>query len=393
VKVLLVDPAAFTPGYDHALASALAAAGGEVELATAPFRLAAPPPAAGYRRRVAFARPLAEPRLASLARLGAPRRALRGALYPLDLARLLATSHRRPPAVVHLQWSLAPTLERAWLATLARRGAARVVTVHNPAPRRGERGASARAVRLAGDAERLIALSRWAGARLEAAGVDAARIAVVPHGIGEPPAVDRATARQRLVLPAHAPIALCAGLQRSYKGLEVALAAFREVGAALPEARLLVAGFAPDGGEAIAARVAALDLSRQVHLELRWLSDAELELHLAACDVAVLPYLEASQSGIGSLAISSERAVVASRVGGLSEMVGEEENGLLVAPGEPAALTSALVPLLADRERADAVGRRLRQRALAAGAGWTEVATATLAHYRAAVASRSVEAR
>lgn len=393
MRVLLVDPAAFTPAYDHGLAAALAAAGSEVELATAPFRLAPPSAPAGYVRRVAFARPLAAPPRLPLARRGGARRALRAALYPIDLARLLAACRRRPPEVVHLQWSLAPALERVWLAALARRGAARVVTVHNPGPRRGDRGATARAVRLVADAERSIVLSRWAGARLEAAGASAGRIAVVPHGIGGPPAVERAAARARLALPAAAPVALCAGLLRPYKGLEVALAAFREVAAALPTATLVVAGFAPEGSAALAARVAELGLAARVRLELRWLSELDLECHLAACDVVVLPYLEASQSGIGSLAISCERAVVASRVGGLSEMVGEEESGLLVAPGEPAALASALLPLLADRERADAVGVRLRRRALDAGAGWPDVAAATLAAYRVARDARPAGAR
>jgi glycosyltransferase involved in cell wall biosynthesis len=388
VRALLADPAAFTPAYDHALAAALAAAGAGIELATAPFRLAAPPATPGYAHRLVFARPMASPGLGRLAGRDGPRRALRAALYPFDLARLLAAARRRPPDVVHLQWSLAPALERAWLAALARRGVARVVTVHNPEPRRGDRGATARSARLAAGAERVIVLSRWAGGQLAAGGVPATRIAVVPHGVGPPPEVDRATARARLALPATAPIALCAGLLRPYKGLDVALAAFREVAATLPEATLVIAGRAAGAGGELAARVRALGLAERVRLELRYLAEAELDLHFAACDVVVLPYLEASQSGIGFSAIANERAVVASRVGGLGEMVGEEESGLLVAPGEPVALARALAGLLADRERADAAGRRLRRRALAAGAGWPDVAAATLAVYQSAIDAR-----
>src|SRR5262249_28877406 len=54
VRVLLADPPAFTPPYDHELAEALARAGAEVELVTSRFRFGAVPDPAGYRRRELF---------------------------------------------------------------------------------------------------------------------------------------------------------------------------------------------------------------------------------------------------------------------------------------------------------------------------------------------------
>jgi len=50
VRVVLADPPAFTPRYDHELAAALARAGAEVELVTSRFRFGEAPPADGYRR-------------------------------------------------------------------------------------------------------------------------------------------------------------------------------------------------------------------------------------------------------------------------------------------------------------------------------------------------------
>src|SRR5205085_2945440 len=50
VRVVLADPPAFTPPYDHELAAALARAGAEVELVTAPFRFGVAPTPDGYRR-------------------------------------------------------------------------------------------------------------------------------------------------------------------------------------------------------------------------------------------------------------------------------------------------------------------------------------------------------
>ncbi|HEX5145488.1 MAG TPA: glycosyl transferase family 1, partial [Conexibacter sp.] len=56
LKVELVDPSAFTPPYDRALAAALARAGADVELATSRFAYGDVPPAEGYRVREAFYR-------------------------------------------------------------------------------------------------------------------------------------------------------------------------------------------------------------------------------------------------------------------------------------------------------------------------------------------------
>ena len=54
MRVLLADPAAFTPQYDHELAAALARAGADVDLVTSPFRFGEAPEPDGYRRRELF---------------------------------------------------------------------------------------------------------------------------------------------------------------------------------------------------------------------------------------------------------------------------------------------------------------------------------------------------
>ena len=54
MRVLLADPPAFTPQYDHELASALVRAGADVELVTSPFRFGEPPEPDGYTRSELF---------------------------------------------------------------------------------------------------------------------------------------------------------------------------------------------------------------------------------------------------------------------------------------------------------------------------------------------------
>ena len=101
MRVVVADPPAFTPPYDHALATALAAAGAEVELATSRFRFGAVPVPNGYRRRELFY-PLSS-RLFVRSRLRVPLKVLE---HPFGLARLAAT-----PADLD---ALAATDEASW---------------------------------------------------------------------------------------------------------------------------------------------------------------------------------------------------------------------------------------------------------------------------------------
>jgi glycosyltransferase involved in cell wall biosynthesis len=75
--------------------------------------------------------------------------------------------------------------------------------------------------------------------------------------------------------------------------------------------------------------------------------DRTAEYFRRAC-VVVLPYIEASQSGVIPLAYSAAKPVVATTVGGLPEMVEEGRTGYLVAPRDAADLAKALVRLLLD---------------------------------------------
>ena len=102
MRVLLADPPAFTPPYDHALASALARAGAEVELVTSPFRFGDAPAPDGYRRSELF-----YPVSSTVFRRSRLRIPVKLLEHPVGLARL----KRREADVVHFQWLSAPELD------------------------------------------------------------------------------------------------------------------------------------------------------------------------------------------------------------------------------------------------------------------------------------------
>src|SRR5919198_3633646 len=106
MRVVLADPPAFTPAYDHALASALARAGAEVELVTSRFRFGEAPAANGYTRSELF-----YPLSSRLFRRSPLRLPLKVAEHPIGLTRLAA----RSADVVHVQWLAAPEIDRRLL--------------------------------------------------------------------------------------------------------------------------------------------------------------------------------------------------------------------------------------------------------------------------------------
>ena len=122
MRVVLADPPAFTPPYDHELAVALARAGADVTLVTSRFRFGETPAPDGYERRELFY-PLWS-RLFGRSRLRLP---LKAAEHPFGVAAL----RRERPDVLHVQW-LVPELDRLFF----RPHAPTVFTSHDLPPRR-----------------------------------------------------------------------------------------------------------------------------------------------------------------------------------------------------------------------------------------------------------------
>src|SRR5205807_724030 len=158
MRIVIADPPAFTPAYDHELAAALARAGADVELVTARFRFGDAPEVDGYSRRELFY-PLSS-RLFRRSRLRLP---LKAAEHPVGLAAL----RRRHADVLHMQWLAAPELD----ARLFRPQAPSVFTAHDLLPRRTARKQELWR-RLLGRFDRVVVHSERGRATLAELGVD-----------------------------------------------------------------------------------------------------------------------------------------------------------------------------------------------------------------------------
>jgi len=147
----------------------------------------------------------------------------------------------------------------------------------------------------------------------------------------------RAEARRRLALADDEKVALFFGHVRPFKGLDIALRAWREL---QTEVTLLVAGEAWWKGEE-EYRALAVGLPR-VRFDFRFIPDSEIATYFAACDVVLAPYRIEAQSGVALTAFHFARPVIATNVGGLPEIIEENVNGMLVPPEDPAALGRAV---------------------------------------------------
>jgi glycosyltransferase involved in cell wall biosynthesis len=165
----------------------------------------------------------------------------------------------------------------------------------------------------------------------------AANTSVIPHiQIGEdlPPSASKE--EEHLVL--------FFGRIWEYKGLEYLIHAEPLITARVPDARILIAG----QGEDFSRYARMMIHSDRFIVHNEFISDERAADYFRRASVVVLPYIEASQSGVIPVAYSAARPVVATTVGGLPEIVEDGRTGYLVAPRDAAQLADAITRLLLD---------------------------------------------
>ena len=323
MRVHLVDPSAFTPPYDHALAGALARAGLDVELHTSRFLYGPTPRPRGYRVIERFYGAAARPRTRGKLRM------------PVKLAEhvpeMLAYRHAaRRADVVHFQWLTVQQVDWALLPN----GRPRVLTAHDVIPREPRPGQIAATRRLVQAMDAVVVHSEHGASRIEnELGVPRDRIRVIPHGVFEHyTRIEDPAPLPPELAAVEGPVILFFGLLRPYKGIDVLLEAFRQVDGA----ELWIVGMPRMPLEPLE------ELARQaggtVRFVPRFITDDEIPAYFERADVVVLPYREIDQSGVLHTALAFGKPLVLSRVGGFAEVPG----AALVPPDDPEALAAAL---------------------------------------------------
>lgn len=363
MKVQLVDPSAFTPPYDRALAAALARCGAEVELLTSRFLYGPVPEPEGYRVRECFYRRSAE------RGLEAPgRRVFKAAEHLLDMRGLRGKLNAD---VAHYQWLTMPALD-AHLLPVKR---PRLLTAHYILPPGPSRRQIETARRLFSRMDAVVAHSEQGAARLrDELRLDPSRVRVIPHG-----AFDYLTRLpEEKPLPAElegaeGPVILFFGLLRPYKGLDLLLEAFAQV----KGAELWIVG--NPRMDTAPLRAAAQAAPGRVRFVTRFVEDAEIPAIFRRADLVVLPYRDAEHSGVLYTGLAFGKPMVLSAVGGFPE-VAATGAARLVPPGDEDALATVLAELTADPTARERLATAAREAAVGPYS-WDAVARQTLALY------------
>jgi glycosyltransferase involved in cell wall biosynthesis len=367
VRVQIVDPSAYTPPYDHALARALAAAGADVELCTSRFAHGPLAPPDGYRRREIFYRAAAHVRDARL------RRALKLLEHVPDMLRYRRLA--RAADVVHFQWLPVQHLD----AHLLPRGRPLVLSAHDILPREPRLGQREFQRRLYGHFDAIVVHSEHGRRRLtEELGVDPARVHVIAHGTFRHLAAGAQGTPQTPPFQTEKPVVLCFGLMRPYKGIDVLLEAWRGI----EHAELWIVG-------APRMDIAPLRASAPpgVRFVARFLEEHELPAYFRRADLVVLPYREIDQSGVLFTALAFGKPLLLSDAGGFPEIAATGA-ARTVPAGDSAALHDALLELLGDPATLAAMAARAR---VTAGGehSWEQVAKRTLELYERLLGARA----
>jgi glycosyltransferase involved in cell wall biosynthesis len=135
------------------------------------------------------------------------------------------------------------------------------------------------------------------------------------------------------------------GRIRAYKGLDLLRDAFRELRSVRSDLTLRVVG---EGD--VEACAPGISSTPGVTVENRWVAEREIPSLLASADAVILPYKEASQSGIAPQALAMGIPVIATPVGGLPEQVRAGHGGILARGVTSRALTDAMALLLNPEE-------------------------------------------
>jgi glycosyltransferase involved in cell wall biosynthesis len=382
MRIALIDPSLFTWPYDHELTSGLTAIGNDV-LVFGKVLPAKHPEAREPLLRQHFYPAMAMPFWDRVPKPAV--RALKGISHIGSMARLWRTLWLWRPDVIHFQWCPLPAVDGRFLP-LFRRIAPIVLTVHDTMPFNGAPGSSLQtlgALSLLRGFDHLIVHTDQGLERVSAHVGNARRIARIPHGLLHddsdrwPPTRARAAADGTVTF-------LLFGQIKPYKGIDVLLRALARLDRnTRSKCRVRVVGKPYMDTAPLTELARTLGVDDLVQFEFRFIPDAELTALLDDASVLVFPYREIEASGVLMASIARARPIIASRLGAFGELIADGQQGLLLPPGDDAALARALERVVNEP---DLLGR------LASGMDvlrtsipdWREIARRTMAVYDAA---------
>lgn len=305
------------------------------------------------------------------------------------VARLLAAVYvirRLKPDVIHFQWL--PSEAYTYFARYLRKVAPVILTVHDTVPYNDKVALSRlhrRWTKTLNHLDQLIVHTNEGRSHLESLGIKVP-IATIRHGTLQPR--DLPSSEHPIIKATNKTKFLLFGLIKPYKGVDVLLRSIKLMPPSIrQQCCFVVAGRAAMDTRPLKFLASQLQIDDSVEFIERHFSDAEVGALLREADVLVFPYKQIDVSGVLMLSLPIGRAIIASNIGGFSELLEDGRSALLVPPEAPEHLADALTRLATDGSMRDMLARNARN---LCSSDWREIAELTRGIYSTTLTGRMI---
>lgn len=155
--------------------------------------------------------------------------------------------------------------------------------------------------------------------------------------------ISKEQARELLGIRPEDKIMLFFGFVREYKGLKHLIKAMPLIKEKISNIKLLIVGDFGDNKQSYLELITENNVRDVIDIYDGYIPDKEVEKYFAACNLVVLPYESATQSGIVQIAYGFEKPVIVTDVGGLPDVVTDGKTGYVVAAEKPEAIADAAI--------------------------------------------------
>ena len=187
-----------------------------------------------------------------------------------------------------------------------------------------------------------------------------ARYKILPHPVysnfGKPVQKEEA---KRILNLTDKNLILFFGFIRDYKGLDVLLKSMPKV--EVEQLRLIVAGEFYSDRDKYLKLIDELGIKNRVYLFTDFIPTSEVKYYFSAADAVILPYKDATQSGIVQIAMNFRKPVIAADVGGLAEVVMDNQTGFIVPKDNPDFLANAINKFYLENKESEFVNNVERE--------------------------------
>jgi glycosyltransferase involved in cell wall biosynthesis len=174
---------------------------------------------------------------------------------------------------------------------------------------------------------------------------------ILPHPVysnfGE--VVSKPKAREHLKLKNNEKLILFFGFIRDYKGLDVLFETMAQLKGKL-DVKLIVAGEFYSNEEKYKDLINKLQIKDSLYLFTDFIPTNEVKYYFCAADAVILPYKDATQSGIVQIAMNFKKPVIATNVGGLEEVVLDTKTGFIVEKQRPEKIAEAIMKFYSSED-------------------------------------------